>query len=77
MTVLKDWLTTTEAAEIIGRSRPQITRYCQRGLLRYIEVGNAILIRAEDARKFTPPPRGNPDFLLQSQAATNSSPVTV
>jgi len=63
MSDIKGWLSAEEAARIIGRSLPSITRYCQQGLLPHKRVGRTILIREEDAARFVPRPRGNPQFI--------------
>jgi hypothetical protein len=76
VSALKDWLTAREASKIIGRSYTQITRYCDQGRLAHIRVGPTILIRKDVAETFQPPPRGNPQFLLQSSRARSAASQT-
>ena len=62
MTILPDYYTIREAAEVIGRSQSQVSRYITRGLLEAKSFGPIKLIRQADVHSFTPPPRGNPLF---------------
>lgn len=60
MSAIPGKLTVYEAAEIIGKSHAQVTRYVAQGLLPAVRVNQSILIEERDARNFVPPPRGNP-----------------
>ena len=63
MTTLNDYITTREAAKIIGVSHSQVTRYCKKGALPSMRPGREILIKRRDAKKFKRPRRGNPNHL--------------
>jgi len=60
---LPDYYTIREAAAILDRDVSQICRYVRAGLLPAVDLGHQWVIRQADVRKFTPPPRGNPNFL--------------
>ena len=67
MTTLHDYVTTHEAAAIIGVSHSQVTRYCKSGALPSVRTGRMgsreIQIKRRDAKKFKRPRRGNPNHL--------------
>ena len=63
MTALEDYVTTHEAAKIIGVSHSQVTRYCASGDLPSIRPGHEVLIKRRDAKRFKRPPRGNPNYV--------------
>lgn len=63
MVSLEDYVTATEAAEIIGVSHSQVTRYASAGLLIHGWIGNQLVIKRQDAERFRRPPRGNPNYL--------------
>ena len=65
MTTLDDYVTTHEAAEIIGVSHSQVTRYCASGDLPSIRPGHEVLIKRRDAKRFKRPRRGNPQNLSE------------
>jgi len=69
MSSLKGYLTAAEVAEMKDLDHSQICRYCQRGDLPAIKVGNQWFIRESDARNFDPPPRGNPNFRTASSTS--------
>ena len=62
MSTINGYLTSSEAAEIIGVSRSQVSRYVSSGKLPARRVGQQLLIREKDAKKFKRPPPGNPNF---------------
>jgi excisionase family DNA binding protein len=66
MSAIQGMLTVYEAAEIIGVSHAQVTRYVRQELLPAKRVGQNILIDEQDARDFQRPPRGNPKLLTKS-----------
>jgi excisionase family DNA binding protein len=66
MSAIEGKLTVYEAAEIIGVSHAQVTRYVRQGLLAAVRVSQAILIDEADAKKFRRPPRGNPKLLQKT-----------
>ncbi len=61
---MDDYITTHDAAEIIGVSHSQVTRYCKSGELPSERMGRMgcgeIRIKRRDAKKFKRPRRGNP-----------------
>jgi len=67
MGVMTDYITTHEAAKIIGVSHSQVTRYCTSGDLPSTRMGRMgsreIQIKLRDAKKFRRPRRGNPNHL--------------
>lgn len=67
MSIIPGFYTISEAAEVIGRSPSQVTRYCQQNLIKALNTGRQWLIEQEEAHKFTPPPKGNPDFRRQKR----------
>lgn len=62
MAAIPGYLTVYEAAEVIGVSHSQCTRYIAEGLLDAADLGHQKLIREEDAKAFNRPPKGNPQF---------------
>ena len=66
MSQIQGWLTVQEAAELIGVSHAQVTRYVKQGTLPARRVGQTILIRDADAHAFQRPLRGNPKLLQKS-----------
>ena len=60
---MEDYITTHEAAEIIGVSHSQGTRYCNSGDLPSERPGHEIRIKRRDAKKFERPRRGNPNHV--------------
>ena len=63
MSMIDGYLTAHEAAAVIGVSHAQVTRYVANGSLAAVRVGNQILLRERDVKRFKRPPRGNPQFL--------------
>ena len=55
-------MTAYEAADVIGVSHSQVTRYVAAGSLPAKRIGPTILIAEEDAKKFVKPSKGNPNF---------------
>lgn len=62
MAAIPGYLTTAEAAVLIGVDVSQVCRYCQDKKLPAIRVGRSWLIRKTDARAFERPAVGNPNF---------------
>lgn len=60
MSAIAGFLTVYEAAEQIGVSHAQVTRYVRDGKLPARRIGQTILIREPDAKRFERPKRGNP-----------------
>jgi len=59
-----------EISEIAARFHvhySQAAKYVQKGLLPFIQVGNSKLVPAVAVDKFTPPPRGNPNFVKKDK----------
>ncbi len=59
---LPGFVTVYKAAEMIGVSHAQVTRYIANDQLDATLVGREYLIREKDVRSFVRPPRGNPLF---------------
>lgn len=59
---LPGFLHLSEAAEIIGVSHAQVTRYIANNLLDAVVIGREYLVKETDVRNFQRPPRGNPAF---------------
>lgn len=53
------WLTTAEAAEVLGVSEGRIRQYCRAGRLGQ-KIGRNYLIRQSDAKTFSALPVGRP-----------------
>lgn len=62
MATLPGYYTIYEAAEVIGVSHSQVTRYVKDKLLPAVELGHQKLIEQEAVHKFQRPPVGNPQF---------------
>jgi len=62
MTLIPGYYTYGEAAVKLKKSRAQISRYIHAGLLQPVDLGARKLIPAASIQKFSPPPRGNPNF---------------
>lgn len=60
------------AAEIIGVSHAQVTRYIQDGKLNAIRLGRDYLVKESDAKKFVRPKRGNPTFLRDKSRSSRA-----
>ena len=56
------WLTTSEAAAMLGVSEGRVRQYCRAGRLGQ-QIGRNYLIRQAEARKFAPLPTGRPKTL--------------
>lgn len=57
---MKDPITTTQAAEIIGINSSMVRRYCRRGDLPAQQVGRDWMIERKDAEEFVPASVGQP-----------------
>lgn len=62
MAAIPGYLTTAEAATVIGVDQSQVCRYINEEKLPAIRVGRSWLIKKQDASKFERPPVGNPNF---------------
>lgn len=61
--VLPGYVTSEQAAELIGVSQEQVLRYFRgTGLARLpaVRIGRSWLVKLEDVRNFERPPMGNP-----------------
>jgi len=63
MTALDDYITTHEAAKIIGVSHSTVTRYCASGRLPSEWMGFRLLIKRRDAKKCERAKRGYPSHM--------------
>jgi len=63
MPVIAGYLTAKEAAEKIGVSYEQVTRYLNSGRLKGCRVGREWLVAESAVDKFERPPRGNPNLI--------------
>ena len=63
MVKLPGYYTLNEAAEVLARSHSQVARYVRLGLLKAHNLGGQKVIAQTIVHDFTPPPRGNPNFL--------------
>lgn len=66
MSAITGFLTPAEAAEVIGVSYEQVTRYVNNELLPAQRVGRQMLIPEKAVKAFKRPPKGNPNFLEKS-----------
>jgi excisionase family DNA binding protein len=62
MATLPGYYTVYEAAQVIGVSHSQVTRYIKSKLLEAVELGHQKLIEQEAVHKFQKPSVGNPNF---------------
>jgi len=62
------YYTIGEAAEVLGRSESQVSRYIKHGLLEAVDLGHQKLIEQSAVHTFTPPLRGNPTFRRESKS---------
>lgn len=60
------YISAYEAAELIGVSYSQVTRYITHNKLDAVVIGREYLIRETDAKKFVRPKRGNPYFVQKT-----------
>ena len=60
--ILPGYYTLPEAADIIGVSRVQVSRYVAKGLLKAVDLGNQFVIEQAAVHNFKRRPRGNPGF---------------
>jgi excisionase family DNA binding protein len=67
MATIPGYLTVSEAADVIGVSHAQVTRYITEGLLKSSKIGRQYLIHEADAKNFQRPPRGNPLFRKENR----------
>lgn len=66
VSAIPGYYTPAEAADIIGVSQSQITRYIQDQLLPGKKLGHQILIEQAAVHRFERPQRGNPNFRRQT-----------
>ena len=59
---MDEWITTTKAAELIGRTRARVHQLCRRGAFRFRWREGRKFVRRRDAEKFAanPPCKGRP-----------------
>ena len=69
---LPGYYTLYEAAEIVGVSHSQMSRYIRQNLLKAIELGHQKLIEQEAVHKFRRPPVGNPAFRKQRTSGSST-----
>jgi len=62
MSQIPGFMTPGEAADAIGVSHAQVTRYVKDGLLKAERIGRQMLIPEDEVTGFERPPRGNPQF---------------
>ncbi len=62
MSALPNFFTAYEAADEIGVSHAQVTRYVKNKLLPHKRIGNTLLIPKAAVKRFKRPPVGNPNF---------------
>jgi hypothetical protein len=63
------YITTADAAKIIGVSDRQVQRYCEQGLLGH-KPGRNCIITDREAKEFKRPPKGPPRTATQSTSTT-------
>jgi len=73
MSQIPGFLTMIEAAQAIGVSKAQVSRYIKNNNLDHAEVGNQYLIPEEAVKTFERPERGNPAFLTNKNPAIQAS----
>ena len=67
MATIPGYYTVYEAAEIIGVSHSQVSKYIRNGQLPATPLGHQKLIEQEAVHKFQRPPVGNPQFRKKSE----------
>lgn len=67
MATIPGYYTLKEAAEIIGVSKAQVSRYIAEGLLPHTDLGQQFLIEQQAVHNFERPLRGNPQFRKQGE----------
>ena len=68
MAIIPGYYTMDEAAEVIGVSASQVSRYITGGKLSAIDLGGQKLLEQQAVHKFERTPVGNPAFRRQSSA---------
>lgn len=58
------WLTTADAAKVLGVCEERVRQYCRAGRLGQ-KIGRNYLIRLAEAKKFSPLPNGRPKTLTE------------
>lgn len=66
MSLSETHCTIKEAAGLLQRSIPQVTRYCQEGVLPAEFIGDRWFIARSSLEKFQLPKRGNPHWVKGS-----------
>lgn len=61
-TTIPGYYTISEAADVIGVSGSQVTRYIHGKKLEAVDLGGQWLIEQAEVHKFQRKPRGNPNF---------------
>lgn len=62
MAQIPGYYTLSEAATVIDRTPVMVSRYIRKGYLPAKKIGTQYLLEQAAVHKFTPPPRGNPNF---------------
>jgi excisionase family DNA binding protein len=57
---MKDYITTTDAAKLLGVSPSRVRQYHLEGVLPGEKVGRDLVFKTAAVRKFRKPPRGRP-----------------
>lgn len=73
MSQIPGYLTLTEAANVIGVSHAQASRYIKAKILSFVPVGNQKLVPEKAARSFERPERGNPAFKTSKNPAIQAA----
>lgn len=73
MSQIPGYLTLAEAAQVIGVSHAQASRYVKDDLLEHAEIGSQYLIPEAAAKNFERPARGNPAFKTNKNPAIQAS----
>lgn len=66
MSAIPGYYTVQEAADVIGVSHVQVTRYIADKRLPCVKIGRNMLIEQKSVHDFERPLRGNPDFRKQA-----------
>lgn len=72
MATIPGYYTIDEAAEVIGVSRSQVSRYISAGHLQALDLGHQKLIEQQEVHRFERIPVGNPKFREQRKKAADS-----
>ncbi len=73
MSQIPGYLTLEEAADVIGVSHAQASRYVADDILEHSKVGSQYLIPEDAAKNFVRPQRGNPAFRTNKNPAIQAA----